>query len=46
MTRRLAAALPNCRAVIVPEARHMLPVQRPRELVTCLTQFIGEYAHV
>lgn len=46
MTQRLAAALPNCRAVIVPGARHMLPVQRPQELVTCLTQFIGECAHV
>ena len=46
MTRRLAAALPDCRAVIVPGARHMLPVERPAELATCLTQFIGEYAHV
>jgi pimeloyl-ACP methyl ester carboxylesterase len=42
MTRRLAAALPDCRAVIVPDARHMLPVQRPRELVTPLTTFIRE----
>jgi pimeloyl-ACP methyl ester carboxylesterase len=46
MTRRLAEALPNCRAVIVPGARHMLPVQRPREFVDCLTTFIREYAHV
>lgn len=36
MTRRLAAAIPGCRAEIVPEARHMLPVQRPQELVTSL----------
>lgn len=46
MTRRLAAALPNCRSVIVPGVRHMLPVERPRELVNSLTQFIGEHAHV
>lgn len=46
MSRRLAAALPDCRAVIVPEARHMLPVQRPTALVDCLTAFIGETAHV
>jgi pimeloyl-ACP methyl ester carboxylesterase len=46
MTRRLASALPDCRAVVVPGARHMLPVERPQELVDCLTTFIGEYAHV
>jgi pimeloyl-ACP methyl ester carboxylesterase len=45
MTRRLAAAMPNCRAVIVPGARHMLPVERPQELVDGLSTFIGEYAH-
>jgi (E)-2-((N-methylformamido)methylene)succinate hydrolase len=46
MTHRLAAALPHCRAVVVPGARHMLPVERPREFVDCLTTFIGEHAHV
>jgi (E)-2-((N-methylformamido)methylene)succinate hydrolase len=46
MTRRLAAALPDCRAVVVSGARHMLPVQRPQELVTPLTTFIQERAHV
>lgn len=46
MTHRLADAIPNCRAVVIPGARHMLPVQRPRHLVTCLTAFIGENAHV
>ncbi|MEU9456595.1 alpha/beta hydrolase [Streptomyces sp. NPDC048277] len=46
MTRRLAAALPDCRAVIVPEARHMLPVERPRALVDSLTAFLGECSHV
>jgi (E)-2-((N-methylformamido)methylene)succinate hydrolase len=46
MTRRLAEALPDCRAVVVPGARHMLPVERTRELVDCLNTFIGEYANV
>ncbi|MCU4748963.1 MULTISPECIES: alpha/beta fold hydrolase [unclassified Streptomyces] len=46
MTHRLAAALPDCRAVIVPRARHMLPVQRPRAFADALTHFIGERAHV
>ncbi|GAA3828728.1 alpha/beta fold hydrolase [Streptomyces coacervatus] len=46
MARRLAAALPDCRAVVVPEARHMLPVERPRALVDSLTTFLGECAHV
>ncbi|MGY4744710.1 alpha/beta fold hydrolase [Streptomyces sp. ATMOS53] len=46
MTRRLAAALPDCRAVVVPGARHMLPVERPRELAGALTAFLGECAHV
>ncbi len=45
MTRRLAAAIPHCEAVIVPGARHMLPVERPRELVGALSTFIGRYAH-
>jgi pimeloyl-ACP methyl ester carboxylesterase len=46
MTRRLAAAVPGCRAVVVPGARHMLPVQLPREFVTSLTTFIRECGHV
>lgn len=45
MTHRLAAALPSCRAVIVPGARHMLPVERPTEFARVLTTFIGESAH-
>jgi pimeloyl-ACP methyl ester carboxylesterase len=45
MTRRLAAAIPNCRAVVVPGARHMLPVERPDELVRHLSSFVGRYAH-
>lgn len=46
MTHRLAAALPNCRAEIIPQARHMLPVERPEAFVDSLTTFIGECAHV
>ncbi|MET9971894.1 alpha/beta hydrolase [Streptomyces sp. NPDC006356] len=46
MTHRLAAALPDCRAVVIPQARHMLPVERPDAFVDCLTTFIGECAHV
>jgi (E)-2-((N-methylformamido)methylene)succinate hydrolase len=45
MTRRLADAIPHCRAIVVPDARHMLPVQRPPELVDCLFTFIGENVH-
>lgn len=46
MTNRLAAAIPGCRAVVVPGARHMLPVERPEEFAERLNTFIGEYAHV
>lgn len=46
MTRRLGESIPGCRAVLVPGARHMLPVERPRELVHHLSAFIGENAHV
>ncbi|MEV6700354.1 alpha/beta hydrolase [Streptomyces sp. NPDC051453] len=46
MTRRLASALPSCRAVVIPEARHMLPLQRPEAFARALTTFIGESAHV
>ncbi len=50
MTYRLAAAIPGCAAVIIPGARHMLPVQCPAELVDCLSsffeKFIGGHARV
>ncbi|MPY56098.1 alpha/beta fold hydrolase [Streptomyces spongiae] len=46
MTLRLASALPDCRAVVIPRARHMLPVERPEAFVDSLTTFIGECAHV
>lgn len=46
MARRLAAAIPDCEAVVVPGARHMLPVERPGELVDHLVTFLGRFAHV
>jgi pimeloyl-ACP methyl ester carboxylesterase len=46
MTRRLADAIPGCRAVIVPGARHMLPVQMPRQFVDALESFVVEATHV
>jgi pimeloyl-ACP methyl ester carboxylesterase len=51
MSQRLAGAVPRCRAVVVPGARHMLPVQQPEALASCLTDFlqhqtIGEDTHV
>lgn len=46
VARRLAAAIPNCEAVVVPDARHMLPVERPAELVRILSTFLGRYAPV
>jgi pimeloyl-ACP methyl ester carboxylesterase len=46
MSRRLASAISDCHAVVVPDARHMLPVERPEAFVHCLTTFIREYAHV
>lgn len=46
MTHRLAAALPSCRAVIVPGARHMLPVEHPEAFAGILTTFITESAQL
>jgi pimeloyl-ACP methyl ester carboxylesterase len=46
MTRRLAASIPNCETVVIPGARHMLPVERPHEVVHALSTFVGRYAHV
>jgi pimeloyl-ACP methyl ester carboxylesterase len=43
MTSRLAAVIPGCDAVIIPGARHMLPVQCPRELVDALSTFFGKF---
>ncbi|RAJ56602.1 3-oxoadipate enol-lactonase [Streptomyces sp. Amel2xB2] len=37
MSRRLAAAVPDASVRIVPGARHLLPLERPRELTAALT---------
>ncbi|MFT4232665.1 MAG: alpha/beta hydrolase [Leucobacter sp.] len=42
MSRRLAAAIPNCRAVIVPNTRHMMPVEDAPSLARAITAFIAE----
>jgi pimeloyl-ACP methyl ester carboxylesterase len=46
MTRRLAAAIPGCRAEIVAHTRHMLPLERPGVLAAAITALIGDNAHV
>jgi pimeloyl-ACP methyl ester carboxylesterase len=46
MTHRLAAAIPGCQAVVVPDTRHMLPVERPDELADHLSAFLGRFTHV
>lgn len=42
MTRRLAAAVPGAKAVIVPGARHMLPVQDADVLARAINEFIKD----
>lgn len=42
MTRRLAAAVPGAHAVVVPGARHMLPVEQPGVLARTIHHFIEE----
>lgn len=46
MSFRLARAQPDCRVVVVPQARHMLPVQRPDEFISALTTFLRETSSV
>jgi pimeloyl-ACP methyl ester carboxylesterase len=46
MTHRLAAAIPGCRAEVVPHTRHMLPLERPGALAAAITTLIGDPAHV
>ncbi|MEV8568234.1 alpha/beta fold hydrolase [Streptomyces sp. NPDC051322] len=36
MTRRLAARIPAARALVLPETRHLLPLERPNELVRAI----------
>lgn len=42
MTRRLAAAIPGAKSLIVPGARHMLPVQNADVLAGAVNDFIQE----
>ena len=42
MTARLATAVPGAQAVVVPGARHMLPVEQPGELARTIHYFIEE----
>lgn len=42
MTQRLAAAVPDGRLSIIPGARHMLPVERPKELAVAIQHFLDE----
>lgn len=46
MTHRLADAIPNCQAVVVPGARHMLPVQKPDTFAEAISKFIWEKSYV
>ncbi|TLM83743.1 alpha/beta fold hydrolase [Pseudarthrobacter sp. NamE5] len=42
MTRRLAAAIPGAKSLVVPGARHMLPVQNADVLAGAINDFIQE----
>jgi pimeloyl-ACP methyl ester carboxylesterase len=46
MTQRLAAAIPDCRTVVVAHARHMLPVERPGELAELVSSFVERLTRV
>ena len=46
MSRRLARAIPGCRAVLVPGARHMLPVQDPQAVANAVIALLGEKTYV
>ncbi|MCB1274438.1 MAG: alpha/beta fold hydrolase [Leucobacter sp.] len=42
MSRRLAAAIPDCRVQIVPNTRHMMPVEDTAAFAAALTAFVDE----
>ena len=46
MSRRLAAAVPGGEVVVVPGARHMLPVQDPQAFADAVVTFTERDAHV
>ncbi len=37
----IAAAIPNARLVIVPEAGHMVPVERPQAMTDALVSWLN-----
>lgn len=41
MTRALAEAIPAARAVVLPGARHLLPLERPVELAALILEHVG-----
>lgn len=44
MTARLAAAIPDARSVVVPGAKHLLPLQRPEQLCAEIREHITRTA--
>jgi pimeloyl-ACP methyl ester carboxylesterase len=45
MTHALAAAIPNARAVVVPGARHLLPLEHPERLTDEILALTAEVEH-
>lgn len=45
MTHKLAAAIPKARAVVVPGARHLLPLERPARLTEEILALTTEVEH-
>ena len=41
MARRLAATIPSARCILIPQARHMMPVERPDEVNSVLRHFLN-----
>jgi pimeloyl-ACP methyl ester carboxylesterase len=44
MSRSLQEAIPNSKLTVIPGARHLTPVQCPREIAGLLTDLIGRSA--
>ncbi|MER7396453.1 alpha/beta fold hydrolase [Streptomyces sp. NPDC000151] len=42
MTRRLAARIPGARGTVVPDARHLLPLERPDDLSSAILTHTGQ----
>ena len=41
MARKLAGAIPSARCFLIPQARHMMPVERPDEVNSVLRHFLN-----